>query len=546
MKNKEILKWINLSIKGKKHYLVILTLIQVLLGLLSVSFAFMLKFVTHGLETKDRTYFLNSVYILLAVVALILIFTCIYRFLYEYACSNIENSLKRTLYDDLLHVDYKKVKDEHKEDWIHRLSEDTKIVSSNILSIVPAIGRMSVQLISAFALIIYISPIFGLILLPIAIVLLLLTYILRKRLKKYHNEVMNEESNYKIFLSESLEGLSIIHSFVKEDIIENIGNRRLEKYKKARIKRNNFSIVCSLGFLLLYYGSYLFGIIFCGLRILSGDLDFSSLASIIALLTQIQSPISNLTSILPHFYSMLASAERLILLDRKERVKEYSLDETNDEYNKFDGLEIKNVSFSYDEEKKVLSNLSLSIKKGEHIAIVGHSGIGKSTLFKLILSLYDIDDGEINIVSEGNERKLSKEDRNLFGYVPQDNLILRGSIKENVTFFSKNVDEEKLEQAYKDSCSDEFISSLADKDLTILSERGSGLSLGQLQRLSLARAYYSSKPILLLDEVTSSLDGRTSKKIIENLFKKEDKTIILITHHEEDLPKNVRKIRLGD
>ncbi len=546
MKNKEILAYISSSIKGKKHYLVILTLIQVFLGLLSVSFAFLLKFVTSGIENKDKTYFLNSVYILLAVVALILILTCIYRFYYEYACSDIDNSFKKRLFKDLLLTDYKTVKDEHKEDWIHRLTEDTKIVSNNILSIIPAIGRMSVQLISAFALIIYISPSFGLILLPIAAVLLLLTYILRKRLKKYHNEVLSEEGKYKIFLSESLEGLSIIHSFVKEDVIENIGNERLQTYKRARVRRNNFSVICSLGFLLLYYGSYLFGIIYCGFHIISGELDIASLTSIIALLTEIQSPITYLTSILPHFYSMLASAERLMLNASKEKVQEYSLTETKDKYDSFKGIFIKNISFSYDDEKEVLSSFSLDISKGDHIAIVGHSGIGKSTLFKLLLSLYEPKDGDIEILFDEERRKLSKEDRNLLGYVPQDNLILKGSIKENVTFFSKEVDEEKLIEAYKDSCSYEFISSLEKKDMFTLNERGAGLSLGQIQRLSLARAYYSSKPILLLDEVTSSLDRETSKEVIKNLFSKKDKTIILITHHEEDLPEDVRKIRLGD
>lgn len=237
MKNKEILNWIFKSINGKKKHIIILTTLQIILGALSVSFAFLLKYVIHGLEIQDKKYFLSSICIIFVVIALILILNCTYRYLYERISSNIENSLKQTLFENLLYTEYKSVKEIHKEEWIHRLSEDTKIVTSNMLSIFPVIGRMSIQFIFAFVLIIYISPKFGLILLPISFFLFFLTYILRKKLKKYHNQVLNEEGKYKIFLSESLEGLSIIHSFVNEDLISNIDEERLINYKKAKIKK---------------------------------------------------------------------------------------------------------------------------------------------------------------------------------------------------------------------------------------------------------------------------------------------------------------------
>ena len=546
MKNKTILKWISSSIKGKKRYLIILSLLQIMLGILSVGFAFMLKYVAHGLEIKDKEYFLNSIYILLAIVVLILIFTCLYRFLFEYACSDIDNSLKKRMYDDLLHSSYKMVRGEHKEEWINRLCEDTKVVSSNMLAIIPVIGRMSVQLIAAFAAIIYISPSFGLILLPISLFLVLLTYVLRKRLKIYHNKVQDEQGKYKIFLSESFEGLSIIHSFVKEDVIEKIEEKRLDEFKKARVRKNNFSLVCSLGFLFLYYGSYLFGIIFCGFKILSGEFDLPSLASIIALLSEIQGPIGNLTSILPHYYSLLASAERLMLVGEKERVREYSSKEIEKEYSSFKEIRIDDISFSYEENKEVFSSFSLTIKKNDHLILYGPSGKGKSTLLKLLLSLYEVNKGKIEMVYEDRISPLKKEDRNLFAYVPQDNLLLKGSIRENVTFFAKDIDEERLKKAYIDSNAIEFVSSLEKGDETSLNDRGAGLSIGQMQRLSIARALYSNKPILLLDEISSSLDKENTKIVLDNLFKMEDKTIILITHHLEDVSSKVRIVNLGE
>ena len=546
MKNKQILHWISNSIKGKRHYLVSLSLIQVFLGLLSVGFAFCLKFVTDALTKMDQAYFIASVIAMGCIVILIFASTCLYRFLYEYASTEIENSLRRRLYKELLLSPYSKVKSLHKEEWINRLTSDVNVVANNILSIVPILGRMSVQFVSAFALIIYISPQFGLILLPISLLLLLLTFLLRKRLRKYHNALMEEEGKYKVFLSESLGGLSIIHSFVKEDVANVLGDIRLVSYRKAKIKRDSLSIICSLGFLILYYGGYLFGILFCGFKILNGQLDIPSLTSIVALLTEIQAPIGNLTSILPRYYSLLGSAQRLILEEDTHQVKEYTLEETNKEYNSFLGLQIKELGFSYSAEKEVISGINLSVNKGEHLALMGHSGIGKSTLFRLILSLYSPNEGEIRMLFEETERKISEEDRNLFAYVPQEILILKGSIRDNITFFSKEIDEEKLKEAYRLSCCDEFLNLLEEGDLTTLNEAGGGLSIGQLQRLSLARALYSGKPIMLLDEPFSSLDEATSRRLAENLSSLKDKTILCITHREDILGNDFKVTRFGE
>ncbi len=546
MKNKEILHWISNSIRGKRHYLVSLSLIQVFLGLLSVGFAFCLKFITDALTKMDQSYFVISVVSMGGIVVLIFAFTCLYRFLYEYASTEIENSLRRRLYKELLLSPYSKVKSLHKEEWINRLTSDVNVVATNILSIVPILGRMSVQFIAAFALIIYISPQFGLILLPISVLLLLLTFLLRKRLRKYHSALMEEEGKYKVFLSESLGGLSIIHSFVKEDVANVLGDIRLASYKKAKIRRDGLSIICSLGFLVLYYGGYLFGILFCGFKILNGELDIPSLTSIVALLTEIQAPIGNLTSILPRYYALLGSAQRLIVNEEAHQVKEYTLEETNKKYDAFLGLEVKDLSFSYSSEKEVLSEINLSLNKGGHVALLGHSGIGKSTLFKLILSLYSPSEGQISMRFEDGDRKISEEDRNLFAYVPQEMLILKGSIRDNVAFFSKEIDEERLKEAYQLSCCEEFLISLEQGDLTLLNEAGGGLSIGQLQRLSLARALYSDKPILLLDEPFSSLDEATSRRIGENLSHLKGKTILCITHREDVLGKDFKVVRFEE
>lgn len=552
MKNKETLSWIFRSIQGKKHHLVILTLIQVCIGIFSVLSAFLLKYVTHGIEIRDQSYFLLSFLLLLSDVVLLVLSNSLYRFLFEYAASDIENSLKRRMYQNLLFTDYGFVKSHHKEDWINRISEDTRIVTNNILSIFPALGRMSVQLVFALVLILFLSPIIGYLIIPVTILLFVLTYFMRKRLKRYHKDVQEKEGNIKVFLSESLEGLSIVHSFVKEDMMIHLNDIRMNEHKKARIRKNNFSILCSLGFLVLYYASFLFGILFCGLNIINGNMDIASLTSIVALLGQIQSPISQMTSILPHYYTMIASGERLRMEKTGEKTKALSPDKIKEEYDSLKEIRFDHVSFSYpysdrkEKKQNVFSSFSLSIEKGEHVALVGHSGCGKSTLLKLLLSLYPIDQGKIVLDFGSSSKGIETIDRNLFGYVPQENLILKGTIRDVVTFYDQNIDEERLMNAYRKSLCYDFVMALPKKDLTMLEERGSGLSIGQLQRLSLARAYYSDRPILLLDEVTSALDEACAKEVIQNLFEEKDKTILFVTHHKEDLPSSVRIVELGD
>ena len=269
------------------------------------------------------------------------------------------------------------------------------------------------------------------------------------------------------------------------------------------------------------------------------------LTAIVALLTQLTGPLGNITMVIPRYYSLIASGERL-RIESSEDVHYLSKSEIDDFYNKeFKSLSINNVSYSYldkyGNKVEALKDFNLVINKNEKVLIKGHSGGGKSTLFKLILSLLTPEKGDIKI----NDLLLDKKYEKLFAYVPQDNLLMEGTIKEVVTLFDE-VDNDRLTKALAISESSSFVNNLTLKEETYLNEKGSGLSLGEMERIAIARAIYSDSPILLLDECSASLDNETEKKVMNNILSLKEKTILLISHHKYDESLFDKVIDLGE
>ena len=549
MKNRETLKFISNNIKGCKLKIALLSICQILLGALTVGFSFMLRYIIEAIENQNKELLTKYIIVLAVIAFLLVVLQILYRLYYEVSYSEIENKLKNNLFKTILNNDYQEIKRTHDEECIHSLTSDTAVIASSILSILPSLCRMVVQLVLALVAIILLYWQFGLTLIPFILLIILLTYFMRKRLKACHHLVQETDGRAKVFISESLQGLSIVHSFVKEDVFSKKNEENLEEYKKARLKRNVFAVICSIGFVVVYYTFYILAIVFCAPQIIDGAMTIGLLTALVALLTQLTGPLGNITSIIPRYYSLIASGERLRLNQDKE-VSYLSNEEINDYYDKeFKAIYINDVSFSYLDKYgntvEALKDFSLKINKNERVLIKGHSGGGKTTLFKMLLSLVKPDNGNIYLI-DNEERYLEKKYEKLFGYTPQDNLLMQGTIKEVITLFDENVDIVRFNEALKLSCSDSFINELALKEETYLNEKGSGLSLGEMERIAIARALYSNAPILLLDECSASLDNQTEKKVISNILALNNKTVILISHHDYDTSLFDQVVDLGE
>jgi ATP-binding cassette subfamily B protein len=302
-------------------------------------------------------------------------------------------------------------------------------------------------------------------------------------------------------------------------------------------------------------GAYLLGVIICATNISKDAMSYGTMMAVLQLINQVEAPFSNISSYLPQYYAMIASAERLIEIENMEKDFDgemHSKDKIKEYYeNNFSAVGLHNVYFSYVEQGNgkthVLNKKSIEIQKGEYVAFVGKSGCGKSTAMKLMMSLYSLDKGEKYLLNkDGSKNDLTAEWRGLFSYVPQGNYLVSGTIREVLTFGNAELleNDDAIHSALKIACADEFVKDLPGGLDTLLGEQGSGLSEGQIQRLAIARAIISERPILMLDEATSSLDGITEEQLLMNLRTMTDKTVILITHRPAALSICDRKIKI--
>lgn len=547
--NNSILKWI-LCVTEKAKWLVgILVLLQAMLSITSVVFAFVLRRIINVAVAGAKRKFWIAIALLVGILLLQTLLSAINRFVNEYTETVIENGFKQRLFSALLNGRYDLVTAVHSGEWMNRLTSDTMVVAEGITQILPGMISMLVKLIGALSAILWLESRFFYILVPGGIVMILLTYSFRKVLKSLHKDIQEADGALRVFMQERLESLLIVHTFAKEKQIVAQAAELMELHKSARLKRNNFSNFCNVGFAGAMKGAYLFGIVFCGHGILTGTMSYGNLMAIIQLIGQVQNPVANITGFLPRYYAMLASAERLMEAENFETNSRELISEkgVREFYRKdLQAIHLKDICFTYQplvQTKEVqvmpvvLKHIDLTIRKGEYIAFTGPSGCGKSTLLKLLMCLYPLDSGEQILETKMGTQNFTEAWRRLFAYVPQGNQLLSGTIREIVTFgdLQKENNEEDIYRALQIACADEFVRKL-DKGLdTLLGEKGTGLSEGQMQRIAIARAVFSEHPILILDEATSALDKTTAVKLLKNLRKMTDRTVLLVTHRMEQI-----------
>jgi ATP-binding cassette subfamily B protein len=308
-----------------------------------------------------------------------------------------------------------------------------------------------------------------------------------------------------------------------------------DTYFDKRLKRNNVHALMSLIYGFLSNFGLIFAVVWCSVSVLYGrNTDYGSIVSVILLLMQLQHPFSAFSSVIPAYYARLASGERLQEIDAlpRELSAENGQIDIPAIYEDMQYISMQDITFGYGEE--LVFNQALAVfEKGSILCLTGASGAGKSTVFKLLLNVYKPKNGQMTIVGTEHKTSLTSQYRGMFAYVPQGNFLFSGTIYENLTFFSDCVDKESLMEKVKNAlqiaCA-EFVWDLPQGLQTPLYEGGEGLSEGQLQRLAVARAVLSDRPILLLDEATSALDGDTERRLLENIKALRNKTCLIVTH----------------
>ncbi len=534
--DKSTLSWICRIAGRTKAGVLALCIVRITQGVCGVLYAYCLKCVVDHAADGHRTDFISALILFLGLILISLLLGALGRHLQEKTRCTLERVFRVHSFTQLLGREYASVAGVHSGQWMNRITSDTQVISGAVSSLLPEISGTVVKLLSALAALILMLPAAAAILLPCGFVMLLLSWSLRGKLKRLHAEAQQADGKARSFMQERLMGLLVLRTFGREKYAAREADALSDSLMNTRMRRAVFSNLTGTAVSAALMGAQFVGVTLCGWGILSGSMSYGSMSAVLYLVNMLETPFARLSGYLSQYYAMLASAERLMDIEALPE-DDCSMTMTSEAARRFyreqlAALSLQGVFFRYPGGDPVLENCSFTVKKEQFAAFTGPSGVGKSTAMKLLLSLYRPNKGEIAaVLQDGTRHPLSAEHRSLFAYVPQGNLLLSGTVRDAVTFAAEGeVTDSDIARALTIACADEFVSALPDGLNTPLGEGGSGLSEGQQQRLSIARAILSGRPVLLLDEATSALDAATEEKLLRNLRSMKDRTVIIITH----------------
>lgn len=539
--NKATLKWIYARTKRFLPAVAVTSLISAFTAVSYVLLALITKRVL-DIATKNAAGSLAAAgTALFAVIAVQVILSACQSLLNAYVNGRLTLSLRSYLFTLICRKRYSQISRYHSGDILNRLTSDVDVVVSSSVSIIPSVVSTVAKITAGIGAMVFMNPIIAAVILVLGITVPAIGRAINKKYKYMHKECQRTEGKTRSFMQECFENIVVIKSFASEKPFVKRLTVFMEDNFRLKIKRTGISVLASICLYTFFTAGYYAVLLWGAGGLAAGTLTYGTLMAFLQLISQLRAPLQNVSGILPQYYSALASAERLIELEKTEDEKPPLEKESADRLkDNFESLEINGLCFGYGREA-VIENCSFKIEKNKITAVTGESGSGKSTLFKLILGLYSPTAGSITV---NGKIPVDASVRGLFAYVPQGNMVLSGTVKDNITLCNPDVDEERLINAAKAAEIYDYISSLPDGFDTVLSERGAGLSEGQIQRISIARALLTEAPVLLLDEATSALDETTETRVLENIKAMSAKTVVFITHRNTSLKVCDRIIRV--
>ena len=530
MKDLKTLKWIFTKVKSQSLNFIMLNILNILYSILSIYLILVSKNVIDSAVSQSifelRKYMIELIIICFIEIGLKTILGSINAV----TCAKLEIHFKQNVLNTILKKDYEQISKFHSGELMTRIVSDVNIIIDTLVALIPNILSMVTKLVCALILLFNVSKELVVLFLVGGLILFVVVNIFKPFLKKIHKKLQAASSNVRLLFKEIFDNLIVIKIFSSEDVISDKSMQLQNVRYDIQMKRRSISIASSAGFNIIFQIGYFLTLIWGAYNLYLQNITVGGLTSIVQLITQVQSPIIGLSRSFQSMFAMLASAERIIELENLKEDKKACEIDRDGLYENLKSIVVKDVDFTY-KNKKILDNANFEVAKGQIVAIYGESGIGKSTLLKLILGIIQKDAGEIFFrLNDGNVQGVNNNTRNMFAYVPQGKFILSGTIRENITFVNPNISEKALEEALEVSNCKPFIDDLPNGLDTEIGERGSGLSEGQLQRLAIARALVSEAPILILDEITSSLDSKTEEEVLNHIKNLKNRTCIIVTH----------------
>ncbi|MBQ9841526.1 MAG: ABC transporter ATP-binding protein [Clostridia bacterium] len=473
--------------------------------------------------------------------------TILFNYLKSWTFGRIEIRVKDLVFSSLFQKKWKDISGFHSGELLNRIVSDNHVVVTAVVTLIPQLVAMITKLVACIAVMFSIDWRFTVAILAIGLIMLLVSRLYGQKMKNIHKICQETDGQGKAFKQESISNWMVIQSFGGLNHIRERLRRYLIRHYRAKLRRVKWMNVGQGAMYFLFSGSYYAALLWGAVMLSLQAITFGELTAFLQIVSQIRTPFMNMSGILPQYYNMLASAERIMEIENlPDEPRLPQLYEAGELYGRMESLRVDNVSFAYDEEKIVLDGADFTVRKGEFVALAGFSGIGKTTLFKLMLGFYPPDTGALYAQLGEEKVTLGADTRCLFAYVPQQSMLLSGTIRENIAFCCGDVSDEAIWAAAEVADVADAIRQQPEGLDTVLGERGSGLSEGQLQRLAIARAVLSDAPILLLDECTASLDEATEERVLQRLRALPDRTCLCISHRPAALEICDRVVRVVD
>ena len=536
---KEYVVWVLRNTKGIRADMlarIVAGIGRVSLGLLMVWLCKRFIDVTIRQGTTDDI--IMMIIALVAVVSGAIICRQAYYFLGVRDRAKQTTSIRLRIFSHLFRRQMFEQKEMHSGDVTSRLEKDIDVVSDATTSLFPDMTVTLIQLTGAFLLMQSMDARLAWALLLLTPLFLIVGKLIGRKMRMMTLDIRKQESVIQMLVQETMEHNAVLRSLESGDWITNRLDDMQQDLRGKISRRARFTVISRLLIGSSFSLGYIMAFIWGAMQLRSGEITFGVMTSFLQLVSQIQNPILQMLNMVPQFIQASASIDRLTELEQVE-VEEtgFSGIPGSSEISRSSGslhpigVKVEDVSFKYaDGDQEILTDFSFDFKPGSKTALMGHTGAGKTTLFRLLLALTKPNKGTMAVYNSQGQQAISEQTRSNFVFVPQGNTLMSGTIRYNLLLARPDATDDDLEEVLHTAMAD-FVLDLPDGLDTECGERGSGLSEGQAQRIAIARGLLRPGGILLLDEISASLDEATERELYRRLFAKyPGKTMIFITH----------------
>ena len=437
-----------------------------------------------------------------------------------------QNRMQQRMLDRILRSEWTGKESHHSGDVLNRLEQDVGTVVSFLTETIPNTISVVAMFVGAFLYLFSMDKVLAFVIVGIIPVFVLLSKLYIGQMRRLTRQVRDSDSKVQSVLQETIQHRMLIKTLESDSVMVDRLESTQSELRHRVVKRTAFSVVSNFILNAGFSVGYLIAFLWAALRMSDQTLTFGGMTAFLQLVNRIQGPARDLTRLAPVFVGVFTAAERLMELE------ENPLEEQGDPIPLTApcGVRLEHITYAYDDgDSNVIEQLDFDFYPGSCTAVLGETGAGKTTLIRLILALLHPNEGKVILYNQQEQKELSPLMRCNFVYVPQGNTLMSGTIRDNLRLGKLNATEEEIKAALEMSCAS-FVMELPDGLDTVCTEAGGGLSEGQAQRISIARALLRNRPIMLFDEATSALDPETERQLLHNILSNHDKTVIFITH----------------